>query len=76
MKPNLNLPPDVARERQMQAAQQNQLYSLAFTIYNTLLPVYARSSGYDARDVADEAIANAKTFRQAVEEDMKRGNQS
>lgn len=73
MKPNLNLPPDVARERQAPAQQQNQLYSLAFQAYLTLVPLaYQSGAGLDL--VAKVAINAAKTFRAAVEEDMKRGN--
>lgn len=61
----LQVPPEVARARQQQMMEANQLYSMAFEIYKHYLPYFGNI------EVAfKEAIKAARFFREGVKEDM------
>ena len=67
---NLQLPPDVAMQKKLQAVQQNQLYSIALQIYAAIIS--NPNTGGTPVELAESAIEAAKVFTAAVNADMKR----
>ncbi len=61
---NLHVPPDIAKQRQLQAMQRNQLYQTAFEIYKRLLA--ADYNKEDFERIAATAFVAAKVFNEAV----------
>ena len=67
---NLQLPPDVAMQKKLQAVQQNQLYSIALQIYVGMLT--GLEPECDHARLATVSIQAAKVFTATVNADMKR----
>ena len=63
---SLQVPPDVARERQIKAAQQNQLYTTAFQIF---LQLVSKEVNMSVEEIAEYSIKYARVFNKVVHDD-------